>query len=93
MSTVFSLGGVPFQRSGDALHDRTGRFVGRFRGDVVFGPSGDYLGELRGDRLAYNQMHSNQRSSPTVAQVGTVGTASANRVGSVMPAGWEDFRG
>ena len=92
MEVVYSYGGSPFKRDGDGLWSSTGRYLGKFRGDMVYGRDGRYLGELRNDRLAHNPRHAN-RQTVASSRMDRMGLARMNRVGRVLPAGWEDFPG
>ena len=43
----------PLQVSRDNVHSRSGKIVGRIRGEKVFGTDGRYVGTIVGNRLVY----------------------------------------
>lgn len=57
------------QRVDDELFSRSGRYLGRFRGNKVYDPDGRYCGTLVGDRVVYRTIDS--------AAAGAASTAAA----------------
>lgn len=57
---LYIKNGKPLQLSGTTVYSRSGKVVGRIKGDKVFGTDERYVGSIVGDRLAYR---STQRSS------------------------------
>lgn len=86
VSDLYTKNGRPLQRSGDNLHSRSGRYLGRIRNGKVYDPSGRYAGTIVGDRVVYRSIDSATIGSPSVA-ANRVGTARANMVGSAI---WGD---
>lgn len=86
MSQLYTKNGRPLRVSGDDIFDRSGRHVGRRRGNKVYGPDGRYAGTIVGDRVVHRSTDSAAISSPFAPRAGT-GSASANRAGSAL---WGD---
>ena len=80
---LYTKNGKPLQVSDDTVYSKSGRVVGRIKGQKVFGPDGRYVGTITSDRLVYRSTDSTSISSPFSA-ANCVGTAKANRVGSAI---------
>jgi len=61
---LYTRDGKPLRRTGDDVHDNSGRHVGKIQGYKVYGPDGRYVATLVGDRLVYRQADSAGVSSP-----------------------------
>ena len=90
---IYTWGGVYFgKRSGDDLWTHYGRHVGRFQGDEVYACDGHYLGEMKNGKLISKNASKPKSRAAFAPKASTVGHApSVNRVGSVVPVGYEDF--
>jgi hypothetical protein len=73
MNSLYTKNGRPLQVTGNELHSRSGKYLGRIEGNKVFDPRGRYVGSIEGDRVVYRSTDSASISSPS---------ASANRAGS-----------
>ncbi|WP_411961071.1 4-fold beta flower protein [Pseudomonas mandelii] len=69
--------------SSNTVYSRSGKVVGRIKGEKVYGIDGRYVGTIIGDRLVYRSTHSAGVSSP-FASAGRAGTAKAQRAGSAI---------
>ena len=78
--------GRPLQVSDNTVYSRSGRVVGRIKGEKVYGTDGHYVGTITGGRLVYRSTDSAGRGSSFWA-VNRAGSAQANRAGSAM---WGD---
>lgn len=83
---LYTKDGNPLQVSGDIVYSRSGKVVGRIRGERVFGPNGLYVGTIVGDRLVYRSTDGAQIGSPFAAS-NHAGSARANHAGSAI---WGD---
>lgn len=93
MERMYTWGGRSFgYKDGGNLWTYSGKHVGRFHDDEVYGPDGRYLGELKNGKLISRTSRKSRRKSrftPRMNRMGRVKTV--NHVGSVMLAGYEDF--
>jgi hypothetical protein len=80
---LYTKNGRPLQVSGNTVYSKSGKVVGRIRGDKVFGTNGGYVGTIVNDRLVYRSTQRAAISSPFSA-ANRAGTARANRVGSAI---------
>lgn len=83
---MYTKNGRPFQVSNDKVFSRSGKIVGRIKGEKVYGTDGRYVGTIVHDRLVYRSTHGAGVSAPFAA-ANRAGTARANRAGSAM---WGD---
>lgn len=90
---VYSFGGRPFKVDGDRMWDRRGRYIGRIVDRQVFGPSGVYLGEFKDETLGYRRAHASRWKGSHAPRMDRAATLRMDRVGRIIPAGWEDFHG
>lgn len=94
MKHLWTWGGEYFgYRRGNELRTHTGKCVGRFYGDEIYGNDGRYLGEIRNsNRLITKRSRKKTRKSSLAS---TARAASVIRrvryVRNVMVAGYEDF--
>ncbi len=86
MAGLYTKNGKPLKVSGTDIFDRSGRHVGRIRGDRVLSPDGRYAGTIVGDRVVYRSTQSARSASPFAPRA-SAGIARANRAGS---ATWGD---
>jgi hypothetical protein len=86
VSQLYTKNGKPLRLSGDDIFDRSGRHVGRRRGDKVYGPDGRYAGTIVRDRVVYRSTDSATIGSAFAPRAAS-GSASANHAGSAM---WGD---
>lgn len=86
MSQLYTKNGKPLRLSGDDIFDRSGRHVGRRRGNKVYGPNGRYAGTIVGDRVVYRSTERATIGSSFAQRAGS-GLASASHAGSAM---WGD---
>jgi hypothetical protein len=86
VTNLYTKNGRPLRRDGERLFARSGRYVGRIKGDYVFDPTGRYAATIVGDRVVFRSTHAARISSPSVA-ANRAGSATANRVGSAI---WGD---
>ena len=92
MEKLWTWGGKNFgYRKGDSLFTNGGVEVGRFRGDKIFGTNGKYLGELKNGKLITRKSGSSSTKGSFGGRQGGSVARSANRAGSAMIAGFEDF--
>ena len=85
---LYTKNGRPLQVSGKNVHSRSGKIVGRIRGEKVFGTDGRYLGAIVGDRLVYRSTQSaviNSSFSVANRLVLAARTAQARRCGEMSP--------
>ncbi|MCX5079266.1 hypothetical protein OHA84_00875 [Streptomyces sp. NBC_00513] len=71
MANLHTRDGKPLRRTGEDVHDNSGRHVGKIDGDKVYGANGRYVATLVGDRLVYRQIDSAGISSPFVPKQST----------------------
>jgi len=92
MTWLWTWAGTCFgYRRNDSLFTHDGREVGRFDGDEIYGVDGRYLGGIKNDKLITKlDKKSRMRNAFTSCQSASY-VPSVNRVGSVLPAGYEDF--
>jgi hypothetical protein len=64
MANLYTRDGRPLRRSGDDVHDNSGRHVGKVKGNKAYGPDGRYVATLVGNRLVYPQTDSATVSGP-----------------------------
>lgn len=83
MSHLYTKNGKPLTVSGGDIFDRSGRHVGRRRGDKVYAPDGRYAGTIVGDTVVYRSTDSATISS-AFATSARAGSAQANRAGSAL---------
>jgi hypothetical protein len=83
MSQLYTKNGKPLTGSGDDIFDRSGRHVGRRRGDKVYAPDGRYAGTIVGDIVVYRSTDSATISS-AFAPSARAGSARANHAGSAL---------
>jgi hypothetical protein len=83
MGQLHTKNGKPLTVSGDNIFDRSGRHVGRRRGDKVYGPDGRYAGTIVGDIVVYRSTDSASIGSP-FASSARAGSAQATRAGSAL---------
>jgi hypothetical protein len=74
---------APLQVSGDNVHSRSGKIVGRIRGEKVFGTDGRYVGTIVENRLVYRSTQSAVISS-SFSVANRAGSARTNRAGSAV---------
>jgi hypothetical protein len=86
VSQLYTKNGKPLRVSGDEIFDRSGRHVGRRRGNKVYGPDGRYAGTIVGDRVVYRSTDSATISAPFAPHAGS-GSASASHAASAI---WGD---
>ena len=55
---MYTKNGKPLQVSGTTVYSRSGKVVGRIKGEKVFGTDGWYAGTIVGDRLVYRSTQS-----------------------------------
>lgn len=87
---LYTKNGKPLAVSGDDIFDRSGRHLGRRRGDKVYGPDGRYAATIVGDTVVYRSTDSAAIGS-SFARSARAGTARASRAGSA-PWGDEPFK-
>jgi hypothetical protein len=63
MSAIYTKKGIALNLSDGDLFSRSGRHVGRVRGDKAYGPDGRYVGTLVGNRLVYRSKDSAEKKS------------------------------
>jgi len=80
---LYTKNGRPLQVSGSTVFSRSGKVVGRIKGNKVYGTDGRYVGTIVNDRLVYRRTDSASISSPFTAG-NRSGTARANRMGSAI---------
>ncbi|WP_418951644.1 4-fold beta flower protein [Pseudomonas granadensis] len=80
---LYTKNGKPLQVSDVTVYSRSGKVVGRIKGEKVFGTDGRYVGTIVGDRLVYRSTQSAAISSPFAA-ANRVGSARAQRAGSAL---------
>ena len=83
---LYTKNGRPLQVSSNTIYSRSGKVVGRIKGEKVYGTDGRYVGTIVNDRLVYRSTHSASISSPFSA-ANRAGTARANRAVSAI---WGD---
>jgi hypothetical protein len=95
MVWFWTWGGECFgYRRNDGLFTYTGREVGRFHGEEIYGRDGCYLGEVRNDRRPITNCAKKNRVRGSFApRLGGSYARYVNYVGYVMYAGYEDFPG
>lgn len=80
---LYTKNGRPLQVSGSIVYSKSGKVVGRIRGEKVFGTNGRYVGTIVNDRLVYRSTQSATISS-SFTSANRAGTARANRVGTAI---------
>jgi len=83
---LYTKNGRPLQVSGDMVYSRSGKVVGRIKGEKVFGTDGRYVGTIDSGRLVYRSTDSASISSP-FSSANRSGSAQANSAGSAL---WGD---
>jgi hypothetical protein len=86
MGHLYTKNGRPLQTSGSDVYSRSGKHVGRIRGNKIYDPSGHYAGTIVGDRVVYRTTDSATISSPS-ASAPRAGSAAAYAAGSAI---WGD---
>lgn len=93
MERMFTWGGRSFgYKDGENLWTYSGKHVGKFHDDEIYGPDGRYLGELKNSKLISKTSRKSRRKSrftPRMKRMGRMKTV--DHIGSVMLAGYEDF--
>jgi hypothetical protein len=64
---LYTTNGKPLQVSGATVYSRSGKVVGRIKGDRVSGTDGRYVGSIGGDRLVSRSTQNAATSSPFAA--------------------------
>jgi len=80
---LYTKGGRPLQISDDTVYSRSGKVVGRIRGEKVYGTDGHYVGTIINSRLVYRSTDSASKGSPFAAAA-HVGSALGNAAGSAQ---------
>lgn len=80
---LYTKNGKPLQLSDTTVYSRSGKVVGRIKGDKVFGTDGRYVGSIVGDRLVYRSTQSTAIGSP-FASANRAGSAKAQRAASAV---------
>jgi len=80
---LYTKNGRPLQVSGDIVYSRSGKVVGRIKGEKVYGTDGRYVGTIVSGRLVYRSTDSSSISS-SFSAANRAGTASANSAGSAI---------
>jgi hypothetical protein len=83
---LYTKNGRPLQVAGDTVYSRSGKVVGKIKGEKVFGTDGRYVGTIMSGRLVYRSTDSAVISSPFAA-ANRAGSAQANRAGTAI---WGD---
>lgn len=72
---LYTKNGVPLQLRKDIVYSKSGKTVGKIKGNKVFGTNGKYVGTIVGDRLVYRSSESgNVGSSFSAGNIGGSGT-------------------
>ncbi len=80
---LYTKNGKPLQVYGNIVFSKTGKVVGKIKGDKVYGTDGRYVGTIVNDRLVYHSTQSATISSSFTA-ANRIGIAKANRAGSAI---------
>lgn len=80
---LYTKSGRPLQVSDTTVYSRSGKVVGRIRGEKVYGPDGRYVGTIASGRLIYRSTDSAGVGSP-FSTANRAGSARANRAGSAL---------
>lgn len=93
MERLYTWSGRSFgYRLGEYLWTYTGKNVGKFYADDVYGSNGRYLGELRGGKLITRLSKKSRRKSSFMPRMNRMARMKTlNRLGSLLPSGYEDF--
>jgi hypothetical protein len=83
---LYTKNGRPLQVSSDTVYSRSGKVVGRIKGEKVYGTNGRYVGTITDGRLVYRSTDSAGIGSPFAA-ANRAGSAKANHAGSAI---WGD---
>jgi hypothetical protein len=83
---LYTKNGRPLQVVNDKVYSRSGKIVGRIKGEKVYGTDGRYVGTITGDRLVYRSTQSATISS-SFSAANRMGTAKTNRATSAI---WGD---
>jgi hypothetical protein len=83
---LYTKNGRPLQVSSDTVYSRSGKVVGRIKGEKVYGTDGRYVGTITNGRLVYRSTDSAGIGSPFAA-ANRAGSAKANHAGSAI---WGD---
>jgi hypothetical protein len=78
---LYTKNGRPLQVVNDKVYSKSGKIVGRIKGEKVYGTDGQYVGTIVGERLVYRSSQSATRSSSFSAS-NRMGTLKANRAGA-----------
>jgi hypothetical protein len=84
VATLYTKKGKPLTVSGDYVYDRSGRHLGRRRGNKIYGPDGRYRATIVRNTAVYRSVDSAGVSGSYAAPANRVGTAAASRVGSAI---------
>jgi hypothetical protein len=79
---IYTKNGTPVQVSGDHVHSRSGRYIGRLSGGRLYGPDGQYIATLDGDRLAYRPGDGALISGAHAPLADIAGSIAANAIAS-----------
>ncbi len=82
---LYTKNGKPLKVSTNTVYSKSGKVIGRIRGEKVFGTNGRYVGTIVNDRLVYRSTQSATISS-SFTDANKAGIAKANRAGSAI---WE----
>jgi hypothetical protein len=81
--SLYTKNGRPLQVSGETVYSRSGKVVGRIKGDKVNGPNGRYVGTITGGRLVHRSTDSAGVAS-SFSAANHVGSAQAHAVASAV---------
>lgn len=81
--SLYTKNGRPLQVSGSTVYSRSGKVVGRIRGDKVYGPNGRYVGTITNGRLVYRSTDRAGVSS-SFSAANRAGSARANKPRSAV---------
>ncbi|WP_371877839.1 4-fold beta flower protein [Pseudomonas chlororaphis] len=78
---LYTKNGKPLKVVGSTVYSRSGKVVGRIKGEKVYGTDGRYVGTIIGGRLVYRSTHRSGISTPFIS-ANRAGTAKAHRAAS-----------